>query len=163
MAARDSREEDVEEVKIEMREEDRIFCIPENMYKKLDEEMRCGICLNVYKDPIELPCYHVFCLECLRKQSTIQKTLETFPRCAECNRDFNMRTLIANKQCQSTNVKINKLLEVYHSIRYLNDICSQEAPVFEVLAAKNQERIEAFRKRAQSIISSQEAMQSLLD
>jgi len=44
-----------------------IYGIPKEMFEVLDQEMRCGICLNIYNDPIELPCYHVFCLDCLRR------------------------------------------------------------------------------------------------
>ncbi len=38
-----------------------------------------------------------------------------------------MRTLIANKTAQCKNVKINKLLNVYHSIKLLNDIFEDDA------------------------------------
>lgn len=76
---------------------DEAYLISTEMFKKFDEEMRCGICLNVYREPIELPCYHVYCLDCLRRQVTVQKRPDQFPRCAECNREFNMRTLVANK------------------------------------------------------------------
>jgi hypothetical protein len=48
-----------------------IYCIPKEMFNVLEQEMRCGICLSVYKEPIELPCFHVFCLDCLRSQSTV--------------------------------------------------------------------------------------------
>ena len=44
-----------------------LYGIPKQMFEVLDQEMRCGICLNVYNEPIELPCYHVFCLDCLRR------------------------------------------------------------------------------------------------
>jgi len=47
-------------------EESSIYCIPKEMFNVLEQEMRCGICLSVYKEPIELPCFHVFCLDCLR-------------------------------------------------------------------------------------------------
>ncbi len=46
---------------------DELYGIPRQMFEVLDKEMRCGICLNVYNEPIELPCYHVFCLDCLRR------------------------------------------------------------------------------------------------
>jgi len=130
-----------------------IFCLPEEMFKVFDQEMRCGICLNVYKDPIELPCYHVFCLECLRRQSTIQKSIETLPRCAECNRDFNMRTLLANKSAQCKNVKVNKLLDVYNAIKYLNDIFDEEEPDLSAAIELNQQRIELFKKRQAELLS----------
>ena len=67
--------ENLEENKIELKQEidTEYFLIPKNIFYKLEEEMRCGICLNILKEPLELPCFHVFCLDCLRRQVTIQK------------------------------------------------------------------------------------------
>ena len=39
-----------------------------------------------------------------------------------------MRTLLANKTTQCKNVKINKLLEVLHAIKLMNDIFDEEEP-----------------------------------
>lgn len=104
--------------------------------------MRCGICLQVFKDPIELPCYHFFCLDCLRRQSTIEKTSNQLPRCAECKREFNMRSIIANRTLQSHNLKINKILDVYRWIRQANEIYSQDVPDVQEMINLNQERIQ---------------------
>jgi len=71
--------------------------ISRKAFSRFEEEMLCGICMNVYTDPIELPCFHVYCLNCLRRQVTIQKKPDVMPRCAECNREFNMRTVFSTK------------------------------------------------------------------
>jgi len=107
--------------------------------------MRCGICMAVYAEPIELPCYHVFCLNCLRRQVTIQKKPDVLPRCAECNREFNMRTMFANKQAQHQNVKVNKLLDVYESIRRLNLLGQEEAIDPKEAIRNNEVRTEMLR------------------
>ena len=31
----------------------------------LKEEVTCSICIHLYKDPKQLPCLHIFCLQCL--------------------------------------------------------------------------------------------------
>ena len=31
------------------------------------DELKCGICLELFQDPRSLPCLHTFCLECLQR------------------------------------------------------------------------------------------------
>jgi tripartite motif-containing protein 2/3/tripartite motif-containing protein 71 len=35
--------------------------------RKLEEEITCAICLSDFQDPKLLPCFHVFCRDCLKK------------------------------------------------------------------------------------------------
>ena len=35
--------------------------------QKLEDQLNCAICLDIYKDPKLLQCYHVFCRQCLVK------------------------------------------------------------------------------------------------
>ena len=35
--------------------------------KKVEDQLNCSICLDVYTDPKMLHCFHVFCQTCLRK------------------------------------------------------------------------------------------------
>lgn len=67
------------------------YTLPDYCYQKFGEEMKCAICLQVYVNPQQLPCFHFFCQACLRSQITNQKTVDVMPRCAECNVPFNRR------------------------------------------------------------------------
>jgi hypothetical protein len=96
--------------------------IPRNLFQALSEEMRCGICLEILRVPMELPCYHLFCLDCLRRQVTIQKSFEKFPRCAECNQEFSMRTITANRTMQSGNAKMRRVIEIYLQVKAINEV-----------------------------------------
>ncbi len=58
-----------------------------------------------------------------------------------------MRTIIANRNLQSQNVKINKILEVYRWIRQANEIYSQDVPQISEIITQNQERIQLFREK----------------
>ena len=62
-----------------------------------------------------------------------------------------MRTLIANRESQACNVKINKILWVYKSIREVNDIHSQSAPRPDEAVQRNLERIELLQQRAATL------------
>ena len=37
----------------------------EEALRKLEEQLRCSICLHTYTDPKQLQCHHVFCQQCL--------------------------------------------------------------------------------------------------
>lgn len=49
----------------------------------IDELFQCPICLDILKSPKVLPCGHVFCLQCLRKEEDNQtnKFLKSCPTC----------------------------------------------------------------------------------
>ena len=48
-------------------------------------EHKCSVCLELFTDPKVLPCCHTFCLECLKKTATREKTRGqiTCPKCRE--------------------------------------------------------------------------------
>ena len=48
-------------------------------------EYKCSVCLELFTDPKVLPCCHTFCLECLKKTATREKTRGqiTCPKCRE--------------------------------------------------------------------------------
>ena len=37
------------------------------MATSIDDELKCGICLELFQDPRSLPCLHTFCLECIQR------------------------------------------------------------------------------------------------
>ena len=39
----------------------------ENTIKKLEEQLNCAICLETYKDPKLLQCFHIYCRDCLER------------------------------------------------------------------------------------------------
>jgi hypothetical protein len=50
-------------------------------------------------------------------------------------------------------VKINKLLEVLHSIKFMNDIFDEDEPDMSEAIALNQQRIETFKMRQAELLS----------
>ena len=35
--------------------------------KKLEDQLTCAICLDTFKDPKLLQCFHVYCKDCLQQ------------------------------------------------------------------------------------------------
>jgi hypothetical protein len=48
---------------------------------------------------------------------------------------------------------VNKLLDVYNAIKYLNDIFDEEEPDLSAAIELNQQRIELFKKRQAELLS----------
>ncbi|KAG8441561.1 hypothetical protein GDO86_010660 [Hymenochirus boettgeri] len=51
------------------------------------EELICPVCINVFTDPVALPCGHNFCQECIRAMLDSWGTSEAFT-CPECRVEF---------------------------------------------------------------------------
>ena len=41
--------------------------VAQELLKKLEDQLTCGVCLDSYKDPRLLQCFHVFCKDCLER------------------------------------------------------------------------------------------------
>ena len=55
-----------------------------------DEDFLCSICLQVFTDPVALPCGHDFCLNCI----TVYWDTKTQCSCPLCNEKFTERPLL---------------------------------------------------------------------
>ncbi|KAG8433237.1 hypothetical protein GDO86_017497 [Hymenochirus boettgeri] len=51
------------------------------------EELNCSICLNIYTDPVMLPCGHNYCQACIEKVLNTQKGFRGY-NCPECREKF---------------------------------------------------------------------------
>ena len=57
----------------------------EEALKKVAANLECGICLDQYKDPKLLSCFHVFCKQCL-EHLVLQEEGRSILRCPSCRR-----------------------------------------------------------------------------
>ena len=57
----------------------------EEARKKVTAHLECGICLDQYKDPKLLSCFHVFCKRCLERL-VLQEEGQSILRCPNCRR-----------------------------------------------------------------------------
>ncbi|CAG2101263.1 unnamed protein product [Medioppia subpectinata] len=96
--------------------------------KSLAEEMTCGICHQIYDNPVETYCKHTYCCKCIKKW--IRKLGKK--SCPKCNKSLTTR-----KRTQSTdknhnivvidNVLVDKNLKVYAMVGKLLIKCDFEA------------------------------------
>uniref|UniRef100_UPI00398F1B47 E3 ubiquitin/ISG15 ligase TRIM25-like isoform X1 n=1 Tax=Pristiophorus japonicus TaxID=55135 RepID=UPI00398F1B47 len=56
----------------------------------LEAELTCAVCLNVYQDPVGLPCQHSFCVKCIEGVWAQTAGPAGF-ECPQCRRKFNPR------------------------------------------------------------------------
>ncbi|KAG7239843.1 hypothetical protein INR49_030556 [Caranx melampygus] len=81
-------------------------------YSKPEElltlELSCPICLQLYSDPVVLPCGHNYCRACICKTADIaDKSGKTLPRCPECREEYQgVETL-------RKNFKLSSIVEGY--------------------------------------------------
>jgi len=57
------------------------------------EDTECGICLELIEEPLQTPCRHMFCGECI--QGCVQESIDTNkdPKCPVCRKPIKMRQL----------------------------------------------------------------------
>ena len=58
----------------------------EKALKKLEDQLTCAICLEAFKDPKLLQCFHVYCKECLDRLVVTDQQGQVFIRCPTCRR-----------------------------------------------------------------------------
>ncbi|KAG8546239.1 hypothetical protein GDO81_019407 [Engystomops pustulosus] len=71
----------------------------------LKAELICSICLEIYTDPINLPCGHNFCRECITK--TWKQQLEAEYTCPECMKRYR------RKPSLKSNRKIRNIADLF--------------------------------------------------
>ena len=83
----------------------------------LKEEVSCSVCMQLYWEPKQLPCLHIFCLQCLNNKARNGKikcplcqievvvpksgTMESLPSCFYLK---NLLDILAIKECSTSKV-----------------------------------------------------------
>uniref|UniRef100_A0A8C5PSU0 Uncharacterized protein n=1 Tax=Leptobrachium leishanense TaxID=445787 RepID=A0A8C5PSU0_9ANUR len=73
----------------------------------LTDEVTCSICLNIYTDPVTLPCGHSFCRTCIGAVLETQRGREY--SCPECRETFNIKPDLKR------NLRLNNIAESFQS------------------------------------------------
>ncbi len=94
--------------------------------KKLEEQLKCAICLEDYKDPKVLQCFHVFCQNCLGHRRMVVQN-EVGGRSLHCPTCRQATPIPPSgvSGLQSA-FHINHLLEIQESLKKSKDSASSE-------------------------------------
>ena len=79
--------------------------------KRLESEVTCPLCLDIFTEPKRLPCDHVYCRECLRGLA-LRSTTGSIS-CPECRTDIPVPNF--DVTVFTTPHQVNRLIEMYHN------------------------------------------------
>uniref|UniRef100_A0A8C5PYQ4 Uncharacterized protein n=1 Tax=Leptobrachium leishanense TaxID=445787 RepID=A0A8C5PYQ4_9ANUR len=138
----------------------------------LRDELTCSICLNIYTDPVTLPCGHSFCRTCIGDVLDTQEGSGAY-KCPECRAESQERpALVKNRKLRNIAENIRSTHpeqeEAEKRVQSLEEIRRQvqgkAAGVTERVTALIRDirkQLEALEKRVLSEISRQEEQVSL--
>ena len=88
---------------------------------KLQEQLTCGKCHNLYTNPRMLPCFHSFCQQCIEVKE-VQKVSYSV-HCFSCNaKAVELSSLDEVETIFPVAPKLNELREVYNSMKQSDEI-----------------------------------------
>ena len=61
----------------------------EAFLRNLTRQITCSICLETFKEPKIISCFHTFCCECLEKHARVSQRHGKF-RCPECQAEIHL-------------------------------------------------------------------------
>ena len=98
-------------------------CRPEmeSLLKNLKQQVSCSICLDTYKEPKIISCFHTFCRECLEKHARASHKQGKF-RCPECQAEFCLPE--GNRFDRLPNSFFHKRLLSLLAVQQSGDACS---------------------------------------
>ncbi|XP_068120726.1 E3 ubiquitin/ISG15 ligase TRIM25-like [Hyperolius riggenbachi] len=71
-------------------------------------ELRCSICMEIYRDPVTLPCGHNFCRGCITQAWNHQEDLRE-NKCPECQKIYRRRPELVR------NTTLHNICEAFHA------------------------------------------------
>ena len=98
----------------------------ESFLRNLTKQVICSICLETFKEPKIISCFHTFCCECLEKHARVSQRHGKF-RCPECQAEIHLPE--GNRfEALPTSFFHNSLL-IIHAVRQSGDVTSLVATV----------------------------------
>jgi hypothetical protein len=79
----------------------------------LEKEVSCPLCLDVFKEPMKLPCDHVYCKDCIKGLAL--RSLNATISCPECRTSTQLQNNDVNNL--PTDFRMNRLIEVFQEVK----------------------------------------------
>uniref|UniRef100_A0A3Q3NMD5 Uncharacterized protein n=1 Tax=Labrus bergylta TaxID=56723 RepID=A0A3Q3NMD5_9LABR len=110
-----------------------VIAAPHKMASKLEEDLSCPVCLNIFKDPVILSCCHSFCRECVKDCWKEKENKE----CPVCKRRHS-------KDFLPSNFTLKNLCESFvqeRDQRASEDLCSPHSKKLKLFCLDHQEPV----------------------
>ncbi|KAJ0064688.1 hypothetical protein NL108_011779 [Boleophthalmus pectinirostris] len=86
-----------------------------NPEEQLAFELTCPICLQLYSDPVSLPCGHNYCRTCINQNVQSDNSPSSVSKCPEC------RVIYQGHESLQSNFKLRCIIDSYRASNLLQD------------------------------------------
>ena len=88
--------------------------------EKLEGQLTCAICLDAFKDPKMLNCFHVFCKDCLQRLVVTDRQEQLSLRCPTCRRSTLLPPATSVSGLQSA-FHVHHLFEIQEALEKMKE------------------------------------------
>ena len=88
--------------------------------QKLEDQLTCAICLDAFKDPKMLNCFHVFCKDCLQRLVVTDRQGQLSLRCPTCRRSTLLPPTTSVSGLQSA-FHVHHLFEIQEALEKMKE------------------------------------------
>ena len=88
--------------------------------KKLEDQLTCAICLDAFKDPKLLQCFHVYCKDCLQRLVVTDRQGQLSLRCPTCRQSTLLPPATSVSGLQAA-FHIHHLFEIQDALKKVKD------------------------------------------
>ena len=95
--------------------------VAKHALKKLEDELTCAVCLDAFKEPKLLQCFHVFCKDCLQQLVVQDQQGQLSLRCPNCRQSTILPPTATDVSSLQSAFHIHHLLEVQDALEKLKE------------------------------------------
>ena len=93
--------------------------VAKHAFKKLEDQLTCAICLDAFKEPKLLQCFHVFCKDCLQRLVVQDQQGQLSLRCPNCRQSTILPPTATDVSSLQSAFHIHHLLEIQDALEKL--------------------------------------------
>ena len=93
--------------------------VAKHALKKLEDQLTCAVCLDAFKEPKLLQCFHVFCKDCLQRLVVQDQQGQLSLRCPNCRQSTILPPTATDVSSLQSAFHIHHLLEIQDALQKL--------------------------------------------
>ena len=93
--------------------------VAKHALKKLEDQLTCAVCLDAFKEPKLLQCFHVFCKDCLQQLVVQDQKGQLSLRCPNCRQSTILPPTATDVSSLQSAFHIHHLLEIQDALEKL--------------------------------------------